>query len=89
MRYATYIYISLAKIHYLCFIFLILTYVQALDVGVWKCPKGIVKYTIEGRCVNSKNPDCELTKYVTNCFCVAINDQKGRRSTCYCCKVKS
>nr|UUJ35802.1 S-locus cysteine-rich protein [Raphanus sativus] len=84
MRYATYIYKFVTKIHYLCFIFLILTYVQ--DVRARKCPGRIDKeYDVNGRCIHSKHPDCN----VSNCYCETSKNQTSWRNTCYCCKVKS
>ncbi|CAG7903944.1 unnamed protein product [Brassica rapa] len=95
MRYATSIYTFLTNIHYLCFIFLILTYVQALDVGAWKCPEGIVYPSpISGRCINSRSTECKKHyevegQNVTNCRCDTYSMQNPARITCYCCKVKS
>nr|AAQ98290.1 S-locus pollen protein 11-3 [Raphanus sativus] len=86
MRYGTYIYKFGKKIHYLCFIVLILTYVQAQDVGAPICPEGIArKYGILGRCFNSTHPDCK----VNNCHCGVSNDGSSWSNFCYCCKVKS
>nr|BAB86355.1 S-locus pollen protein [Brassica oleracea] len=92
MRYATYIFFFLTKIHYLCFIFLTLTYVQALDVGAWKCPGAVAKAdNITGTCVNSVSEDCQryVGQNVNNCLCLNFSKHNRGRITCYCCKVKS
>nr|AAQ98289.1 S-locus pollen protein 11-2 [Raphanus sativus] len=92
MRYATSIYIFLTQIHYLCFIFLTLTYVQALDVGAWKCPGDVAKSDhITGTCINSKSTDCQqyFGQNVTNCVCYTFSKNSRGRISCYCCKVKS
>nr|AAQ98291.1 S-locus pollen protein 11-4 [Raphanus sativus] len=84
MRSATSIYFFLTKIHCLCFIFLILTYVQALDVGAWNCPEGVtISNPILGRCFNSRSRQCG-----ENCRCCDYS-KHNRRITCYCCKVQS
>ncbi|KAL0701031.1 hypothetical protein Bca4012_057153 [Brassica carinata] len=89
MRYATSIYIFLT-IHYLCFIFLTLTYVQ--DVGASKCPEGVARSgPIPGTCLNSTSTDCQtyFGQNVTNCRCNDFSMHNRGRITCYCCKVKS
>nr|BAB86356.1 SP11-29 protein [Brassica rapa] len=92
MRYATSIFFFLTKIHYLCFIFLTLTSVQALDVGARNCPEGIAKSNdVIGTCLNTKSRDCQkhFGPNVTNCLCYPFSTHNRVRITCYCCKVKS
>nr|BAB86358.1 SP11-44 protein [Brassica rapa] len=92
MRYATSIYNFLTKIHYLCFIFWTLTYVQALDVGPLECPKGVAESgPIRGSCLNSTSAACKthFRQNVTNCLCINFSNHNRGRINCYCCKVKS